>query len=1404
MVLERAAVTAGPKAAPALGPGEAAGLPPAAAGVGGPPRWEHAELLARLCAAPSAPPEAVRSAVRAISGGELDADSLGEVLFAVDRTGWEPARRAALAALAGHGEAVRILHWAADRQGVTDLDTTLVFDSWGPTGLFRASVALRRAGRREVVRSAVHRSRSEALRDAAVNALGRLAGVEDDGAGEVPPPLHGLDFVANPAKSLDDLRRAGVLDSLEVVALPAGSGAASGFRVRASCSVNSSVFRAERVAVLEAEARWGAVYRLAEILLGQPHVPVPVDRRLRQHARSTLAALQSEGVLWGLRDAAEQRATGLEFIPYRQVLCEASAQARGRQLTTRAWDHAESLARAAASLRLLGSLLGEQPAALLETVVRRSPEALRALEQEGFIRALSVKSEPDPVGGAVAACVVSLETAQGDPIIWHQRGRSSHLRAEAAQGALRCLRAWIFTGSLPAAAAVELADSRSVPPRGAGAADAVRRELDAGARLVFQAHQRAVFRLEHGRATTVPGSAVPRPGDGIAAGDLSGQAGAEPWLVTLPVAAAALAGEPGPWSQHAMVFRQVVLLALEAVAAGQVYPSADSSSRDSWRLGPLTDHQLGAVADIAAVLPADAVHPLPIHAHGDRGADAREVVVRVLDAVADTLVRSPGAAAVFGVRPFTAAQPRPLTDDALIWLDTVSEIADAVPPPGVVVMIEPPPRAPGGGAHLLHASVRIVPADRPGTRLRLGEILAGPLADTPSGLRARRALRKAASAWPALQSCLDTGGDSFQLTTQEAALLLGRQGLAVGRAGIEIEWTHRWVHRLRTRLVTGQGWVRASELGLRGTVDYRWQVSADGQDLTAQEMDQVALQPGDLTLIRDRWHFIDDTAAERAGERTHQRAVPAATAVVSALLGTVDVDGQPVELQAQGGIAELVRLLQVGAFEPVPVPAALTARLRSYQERGFSWLANLSDHFGCILADDMGLGKSITAIALHLHHTQHSSNRLPTLVVAPASMLTTWVREVEKFAPQVPVHTYHGPSRSLAGVPADGLVVTTYGTLLRDQDELAGKAWGLVVADELQQVKNSASLTAKALARLNTLRRVGLTGTPLENRLKDLWSLLDWANPGMFGTHAAFRTLFRTLESDPDSDSANRLMKLVGQVMLRRRKTDPEIGAELPAVITTDRPLQLTARQRHLYTRTAESALSAIAGSTAAARPGQVLRLLLQLRQICNTPDHLRFGNARAAGLQTALAHYDAALAAEQSAKLAALDDLVPDIVAAGESALAFTSFATMALLLQAHALSWGVQAQLYIGGQSTRQRQATIDGFRAGQSPLLIATYGAGGTGLTLTNATHVILADPPLNPARVDQAVGRAHRLGQQRNVQVHHLTTVGTVEEKIMRMLQGKRALADLVLPDKEISLADLTDQELAAFVTLGGTS
>ncbi|WP_446685012.1 DEAD/DEAH box helicase [Kutzneria kofuensis] len=802
------------------------------------------------------------------------------------------------------------------------------------------------------------------------------------------------------------------------------------------------------------------------------------------------------------------------------------------------------------------------------------------------------------------------------------------------------------------------------------------------------------------------------------------------------------------------------VVALQLVARGRLKPTVSPGDYDAWRVGPLDPADQDRIAELVAAMPAEArAVPVPDRLPLELP-DAHQLVEGFLDAVADGMPRGGSEAAFLAAAPQRVPQLR-------AWADGVS----------VSLRIEFDGR--------FRAIVQLHSVSDPGVVSDAAEVWAGA-GRARAQSQALVALRRAARVWPALNSLLHKEiPDEIILLDDEVRQLLAGAADRLAAKGVPVHWPKELARQLVARVAIGGGSAPRDMPGFLGgneALRFDWQVALGDDPLTKDELEQLAQAHRPIVRLREQWQLVDADLARRVQQRELTPLNPLA-ALGLALTGTAEIDGEQIEVVADGWLAALRdRIADAeGGAELLAQPPALAGLLRDYQLRGLRWLARMTSlGLGCCLADDMGLGKTITVIALHLHRAAG-----PTLVVCPASLLGNWEREIRRFAPGVPVRRFHGSARDLADV--DGFVLTTYGTMRLDAEELGAVPWDLVVADEAQHVKNARSATAKALRTIKSGVRVALTGTPVENTLFELWAILDWATPGLLGSQAAFRRRWaKPIEADKDEETARRLARLLRPFLLRRGKSDPGIAPELPAKTETDQLVPLTREQAGLYEAVVRETLTEIAETDGMARRGLIIKLLTSLKQICNHPaQYLKQTDARLTG---------------RSGKLALFDELVGTIVAEDHAVLVFTQYVAMAELLSRHLAERGLPSQFLHGGTPVARREAMVARFQDGEVPIFLISLKAGGTGLNLTRADHVVHYDRWWNPAVEDQATDRAYRIGQTRPVQVHRLMTEGTIEDRIAAMLAGKRALADAVLTGGEAALTELTDAELADLVEL----
>ncbi|WRZ95591.1 DEAD/DEAH box helicase [Streptomyces sp. NBC_01007] len=867
----------------------------------------------------------------------------------------------------------------------------------------------------------------------------------------------------------------------------------------------------------------------------------------------------------------------------------------------------------------------------------------------------------------------------------------------------------------------------------------------------------------------------------------------EGYALPVALAIAALSGAE-PAHPSAAAWQAAARFALRLLADGRLHPALTSAGYDTWQAGPFTAVHRQTLDAFAAAFPPHA-HCLPEPGPAPlRIAEPAALVRRFCDAVADELVRTPAAPLAVGALPYARRETRAVP--ALReWAEETAAAVTADVRVSLRLDVPEVRRRQFRAVLQLHTAADpalVVEAARlwsdPAETVRL----LGPRAETEALL----ALRRGARVWPPLDRLLkDAAPSRLRLTDEEAFDLLGDATDTLRAAGIDVHWPRELVKELTATAEIGQRTAPGSSAGgmldADALLDFRWQLSLGGAPLTEGEMDALAEARRPLVRLRDQWVVADPTLVARARRRRLEPLTPM-EALGAALTGEAERDGETFRCAAVGALGDLVaRIRDPESRTPAAQPAALNATLRDYQKRGLNWLSEMCElGLGGCLADDMGLGKTITLLALHLHRQTNPATAGPTLVVCPTSLLGNWQREAARFAPSVPVRRYHGGDRHLKDLAGHQIVLVTYGVLRRDRAVLAENTWSLVAADEAQHVKNPYAVTARELRALPARARVALTGTPVENNLSELWALLDWTTPGLLGPLAAFRQRYaKVIESGEDPQTAERLSRLVRPFLLRRRKSDPGIAPELPAKTETDRVVPLTAEQTSLYEAVVRETMAKIAEAEGIARRGLVLKLLTALKQICNHPAlYLR----QSTPLQG------------RSGKLALLDELIDTITAEGESVLVFTQYKQMANLLEKHLAERGVPTLFLHGGTPATERETMVDRFQHGEAPVFLLSLKAAGTGLNLTRATHVVHYDRWWNPAVEDQATDRAYRIGQDKPVQVHKLLAEGTVEDKVVMLLESKRTLADTVIGSGEAALTELSDADLAELVALGRQS
>jgi non-specific serine/threonine protein kinase len=666
-------------------------------------------------------------------------------------------------------------------------------------------------------------------------------------------------------------------------------------------------------------------------------------------------------------------------------------------------------------------------------------------------------------------------------------------------------------------------------------------------------------------------------------------------------------------------------------------------------------------------------------------------------------------------------------------------------------------------------------------------------------------------AW--LKAMVDAGEIFHPLRwSPQQALQFLKDVPALESAGIAVRMPANWpMNRpARPKVRATIGGNAPSQLGMDALLDFRMDVTLDGERLSAAEIKRLLAHSDGLALIRGKWVQVDHERLRRTLDKFEAIERRAATDGLSFGEAMRMLAGAGIADNGSGGHADidwsqtvagpwlaetLAALRRPDGLARVDPGRLLQGKLRPYQLAGVQWLYLLIQlRLGACLADDMGLGKTIQVLSLLLVLKNEAAHeRQPCLLVAPASLLANWTSEVARFAPSLKTAVAHpsaAPAEKLSageGNLADvDLVVTSYGFLARSP-WLATASWRLVVLDEAQAIKNPAAKQTKAVKQLRADTRIALTGTPIENRLSDLWSIFDFINPGLLGSPTQFSSFVKGLADRPHSPYEP-LRDLVRPYILRRMKTDKSIIADLPDKTEMKAFCSLSRKQAALYQQAVEELARQLEDVDGMQRKGMVLAFLMRLKQICNHPSQW-LG--------------DGAWAEEDSGKLARLRDILEVIAARQEKALIFTQFKETTAPLAAFAGSLFGRAGLVLHGETEiKKRKERVRQFQEDENiPFFVLSLKAGGAGLNLTAASHVVHFDRWWNPAVENQATDRAFRIGQNKNVLVHKFICRGTVEDKIDQLIESKEQLAgDLLGGGSEMVLTEMKDEDLLKLVAL----
>lgn len=653
--------------------------------------------------------------------------------------------------------------------------------------------------------------------------------------------------------------------------------------------------------------------------------------------------------------------------------------------------------------------------------------------------------------------------------------------------------------------------------------------------------------------------------------------------------------------------------------------------------------------------------------------------------------------------------------------------------------------------------------------------------------------------------------EELLLKPDEVYAFLSKSVPALRKNGVTVQMPSRWTKEGRRSSgirIKAQGWVgtpdgaaaETPKLGVEQLVAFEAEALLGGHEITREELTELAAAKFPLVFFRGEWIEIDVKEIRQVLKfmKRHETGMFTFRELMQLTSGEEGVQMEGVDIAGIETAGMLSVLVEGGAVrhpQQRPVPTGLNGTLRPYQERGYQWLAAMRElGFGALLADDMGLGKTVQVITVLLDNLIHSAGK--NLIICPTSLLGNWQREFARFAPELRLYVHHGSDRYhgerfMQEYRDCDIVLTTYQLAGRDAKELRAVEWMTVVLDEAQYIKNYGTKQAQSVMKLSAPHRIAMTGTPVENRLSELWSIFQFLNPGYLGSHAAFRARFSGTVGEQQHGELQKLRRLVAPFLLRRLKSDPDIRKDLPEKIELKSYCTLTAEQARLYQSVTEELMGRIGEHNGIARKGLVLSSLTRLKQICDHPE-LTAGRSRASE----------PAGAGRSGKMERLGELLDIIMDSGEAALIFTQYVRMGELLQERlAERYGQKPSFLHGGVSKAERDQMVRAFQeGGGSPIFVLSLKAGGVGLNLTRANHVVHYDRWWNPAVENQATDRVFRIGQRKNVEVHKLICQGTLEERIDELIERKKTLSEQVVGSGEQWLTEMTDEELRSLIVL----
>jgi SNF2 family DNA or RNA helicase len=667
-------------------------------------------------------------------------------------------------------------------------------------------------------------------------------------------------------------------------------------------------------------------------------------------------------------------------------------------------------------------------------------------------------------------------------------------------------------------------------------------------------------------------------------------------------------------------------------------------------------------------------------------------------------------------------------------------------------------------------------------------------------------LGQAAGICPRIEDSLKTATpEGYELDATGAHDFLSEKAWLLEQAGFGVLLPAWWTRKGTKLRLSARANVQSPRLQGSGSgitlgeiMHFNWEMALGDQTLTLKELETLARLKEPLVKVRGQWVQLNaeeiqaavDFWKNKAEEQTPLRDLVKMALGTASLPGGIAFAG----VKATGWVNDFLAQLEGrSTFEELPAPEGFQGTLRPYQVRGYSWLGFLRRWgLGACLADDMGLGKTVQALALI--QRDWPAHQRPVLLICPMSVVGNWQKEAERFAPNLPVLVHHGLRRIKGSAFAKeagkhALVLTSYALLHRDFDLFKDVAWAGLILDEAQNIKNPETKQAQAARAIQADYRCALTGTPVENHVGDLWSVMEYLNPGFLGTRAEFkRRFFVPIQAQHDEDAARRLKKLTEPFILRRLKTDKSIIADLPDKLEMKVFCTLTREQASLYAAVVKDASKELDEATGIQRKGLVLATLSKLKQVCNHPAQFLGDNSAIPG---------------RSGKLARLTEMLEEALETRDRALIFTQFAEMGEIIRKHLQETFGQEVLFLhGAVPKKQRDRMVARFQSEENGpgLFVLSLKAGGTGLNLTGANHVFHFDRWWNPAVENQATDRAFRIGQKRNVQVHKFLCAGTLEEGIDAMIERKQQVAGRIVGSGEGWLTELSTAELKELFAL----